>query len=100
MKSLASRLSKSTMDTSRDLVDAAITRDERTTHAVGVLLDHLDIMTIILKEEMATLHDGEAVLDENTRVAAIDSIQSEESSPCTFTGDQEAEPLRPGRPRD
>lgn len=57
MQSLTSRLIQSTIEISGDLIDSAISQDAKTTHAVEALLDHLDAMSVLLEEEIATIHE-------------------------------------------
>lgn len=64
MQSLTSRLIQTTLEISGDLLDPTITRDEKTTHAVGYLLDHLDAMTVLLEEEFTIVHGIDLLLDE------------------------------------
>ncbi|KAL8918341.1 MAG: hypothetical protein Q9208_007429 [Pyrenodesmia sp. 3 TL-2023] len=78
MQSLVSRFIQSTLEISGHLLDPAITRDEKTTHAVGYFLDHLDALTVLLEEEFTNIRGIDLALDEG-KALVEKSRKSEET---------------------
>ncbi len=76
MQALTSRLIRSTIEISGDLIDPAISQDAKTTYAVEALLDHLDAMSVLLEEEIVAVQEiGMGFGDEETVVEESGSSQ-------------------------
>lgn len=82
IQSLASYLRKSTLETSKDLLDARVLRDPETANAVGVLLQDLDSLGDILEKEEVDLRNAEVIGE-----VEVEDGRGGSWSPVTVKGD-------------